>query len=68
MYVYIYTQINLLSLYNHTCKCVFRDHHLSLDNQLVCSPLGKIISPDPSFLQLPVILCTGLRLMDYSYF
>lgn len=40
---------------------LFSRHHLVLDSQLICSSLGKTTSPTPSFPQLPIVLCIGLR-------
>lgn len=51
MHIYIYKYIpkhNTLSLNNDTYTYVFRPDHLVLDNQLVCSSLGKVMSPTPS--------------------
>ena len=51
MHIYIYKYIpkhNTLSLNNDTYTYVFRADHLVLDNQLVCSSLGKAMSPTPS--------------------
>lgn len=42
--------------YNATCIYVFRDDSLVLDNQLVSSSLGRTNHPDPSFIQLSVVL------------
>lgn len=33
-------------MYNSTCTYLFMVHHLELDNQLMCTSLGKIISPN----------------------
>lgn len=38
----------------------FRDAYLALDSELVCSFLGRTISPASSFTQLPIVLCLGL--------
>ena len=38
----------MLSYY--MCMYVFRDDHLLLDNQMVCSSLGKTISPTANIL------------------
>lgn len=43
---------NLLSLYNVNSLYVFKDDHLALDNQRVCSSLGRTNS---------VVFCIGLR-------
>lgn len=43
------------------CMYVFKGDHLVLDNQLVCSSLGKATSLVPSFPQLPIPLCAGFR-------
>lgn len=40
---------------------LFSGHHLVLDIQLMCSSLGKTISPALNFPQLPIVLCIGLR-------
>jgi hypothetical protein len=51
MYIHIYSKIhkyNLCSL--NTCMHDFRADHLVLDNQLVCSSLGKTISLLSAFL------------------
>lgn len=45
-----------------TCLCIFRACHLSLDNQLMCSSLGRIPSPALSCPQLPGVLCVGVLL------
>ena len=57
-----YIFLNLLSLYSVTCVYVFRADHLVLDNQSLCSALGKTISPALSYPQPSVVLCVGLRL------
>lgn len=43
-----------------------RDEHLALDKQLVCSFLGMITSPAPSFLQLPTVLCISMVLFYWE--
>lgn len=40
---------------------VFRPNQLALENKLVCSFLGKTISPVTSFLQLLTVLRLGRR-------
>ena len=40
---------------------VFRADHLTLDNQLVCSSLGKTASPVLSLPQFLIVHCGGLR-------
>lgn len=55
IYVYVYTFIivnKMLSPYNVNRICVFSADHFVLNNQLVCSFLGDIISPAPSIPQL----------------
>lgn len=62
MHIHIYiSNYSLLGPYNVTCMYAFRDGHLALDNQLVCCSFGKFTSPAPSFPQLPVVVCVGLR-------
>jgi hypothetical protein len=46
-----------MSPYNVACMYVFRDDHLAMDKQLVCSSLGIA----PNFPQLPEVPCVGLR-------
>lgn len=41
---------NLFSSYNAICVRVFKAHHLALDNQLVCYPMGKTTSLFLAFL------------------
>jgi hypothetical protein len=53
-----------LSLYNVTCVHVFRSDHL--DDQLLCSLLGKTISPALSIPSFPVVLCIGRRSFGLS--
>lgn len=48
--------------YNVACRYVFKMDHLALDNQLVCSLLGKATSPALSFPQLLVVLCVEYKL------
>lgn len=40
---------------------VFRDEHLALDNQLVCSLLGRLLAPSFSVPQLLGVVCVGWR-------
>jgi hypothetical protein len=51
----------LFHVYNVTCMSVFRNGCLILENQLVCSSLGKTIFPTLSITWLPAILCIGLQ-------
>ena len=51
----------MMNPYNVACRYVFKMDHLALDNQLVCSLLGKATSPALSFPQLPIVLCVGCR-------
>lgn len=51
----------MLILYDVIYMNVFRTDYLVLNNQLVCSSLGKIISPTLSISELIVILRVGLR-------
>lgn len=72
LFTYLYIpKYNLLSPYKVTCMYVFRTDYLALDNQLVCTSLGRATAPVPppapllapplaralSFTQLPVSLC-----------
>jgi hypothetical protein len=57
MHIYIY----IWNKYSVACMYIIRADHLVLDNQLVCSSLGKTTSFAPSFLQLSIVLCVGLR-------
>lgn len=57
---------NVLSVYNVVCMYVFRADHLTLDNQSVCSSLGKATSLAPNFPQLPRVPCAELRLCGIS--
>lgn len=50
----------LFSPYNVPYMYVFRYDNLALDNKLVCSFLRKIISPNPRFPQLPIVLSEWL--------
>jgi hypothetical protein len=43
------------------CMYVFRADCFALGNQLVCASPEKTTSPAPSFLQLPVVCCVGMR-------
>lgn len=45
---------------------VFQVHHLVFDNQLVCSSLGKTVSPALRIPSWPVALCVGLRSHEFS--
>lgn len=40
---------------------IFRVDHLILKIQLLCSSLGKATSTDSRLLQLPLVICVGLR-------
>lgn len=40
---------------------VFRTDLNSTEQALVCFPLGKATSPTPSFPQLLLVLCVGLK-------
>lgn len=62
MYVHIYiSKCNILCLYNVTGIYIFKvDHLFVLDSQLVCSSLGKAISPTCSISLLPLVLWVGL--------
>lgn len=52
VYVSTFIIVNeMLSPYNVNWMCVFSADHLGLNNQLVCSFLGDIISPSPSIPQ-----------------
>ena len=55
------SKYSLLSLYNVTCMNDFRYCHLLLDNQLVCSLLGKIISPIDCIVHFLKVLSVELR-------
>lgn len=52
---------NLLSPYSVICVYVFRDDHLVLESQLVCSSSRRAASPISSSTQLPVAAYVGLR-------
>lgn len=56
----------LLSLYIVICMYVFSTDHLTMNNQLVCSSLARTTCHVPSFPQLPVVPCVGLRLHGLS--
>lgn len=56
----------MFNLYNVTCVCVFRANHLALGSQLVCSSLRGTSSFIPDFPQLPIVLCLGWGLEDFS--
>lgn len=61
MYVYIHIlKFRLFSPYV-TCMYVFRTDCLALNNQLMCSSMGKTSSLSSKFLQLPMVLCEGLK-------
>lgn len=45
--------------------CIFRDGHLVLDNQLMCSSLDKTTSPVLRIPKLPIILCVELKPPGY---
>ena len=57
VYRCIYDYINNSTSFRY----VFRANSLVLDNQWVCSSLGKTISPILGIPQLPVVLCLRLR-------
>lgn len=40
---------------------IFTVEYLALDNQLVCSSLGRATFPSPSFTHLPIVLCVDWR-------
>lgn len=65
IYIYVlsvYIFLNITSVHMlHVCMFLGLTI-LSLDNQLLCSSIGRTFHPTPSFPQLPVILCEGLRL------
>lgn len=65
IFLYI-PKYNLFSPYNVTCMRVFRTELLALDNRLVCSSLGRIISSAPSFPQSPTVLCVNRSLTGVS--
>lgn len=73
MYVCIFicihiSKCHLLNPYNVACMYVFRAGFLTLDKKLVCLSLERIKSFAPSFCQLPIILCVGLKpLVFYPY-
>lgn len=56
----------MFSLYNVTFMHVFTAILLILNNQLVCSFLGEIISPTLGLSLSPVVLCIGVRLGGLS--
>lgn len=56
IYMYI-CKYYWLILHNATCLCVSIADHLTLDNQLECSFLGKTTCPTHSFLQFSAVLC-----------
>lgn len=61
MYVYIHIlEFRLFSSYV-TCMYVFRADYLTLNNELMCSSMGKTSSLSRKFLQLPMVLCEGLK-------
>lgn len=54
----MYKLLNIvLSLYNVVCVFVFRDEHLALANQLVCSLLGRFPC---SVFQCSLVACSYL--------
>lgn len=63
LYIHTYSKIKPVRPYIGTCMFAFRDGHLPLDKQLVFSSLGIA----PSFPQLPVDLCVGLRSHDIPH-
>jgi len=54
-------RINKPSQLRVTCLYVFRDEHWILNNQFVCSSMGKTISPAVHIPELPVVLPVGFR-------
>lgn len=58
-YKYI-SKYNQLGPHNITGMYDLRADHLTLDNKLLYPSQGSIISPFPSFIQLPVVICIGL--------
>lgn len=60
-HIHIYSLLELVQSYNATCSYIFRADHLALGIELVCSSLEKTTSPIPSFPQLPIDACVGLR-------
>ena len=67
--MHIFTDISIQSdqLEYYHLHVISRADHLILDNQLVCSSLGKTISPAHLIPQLPVVLCLGLRPGELSF-
>lgn len=62
IYINAYLFLNItLSFHNVTCMYIFRDDHLALTNNWCAFSLGKNISLNPSFPQLLIVLCVGLR-------
>lgn len=65
LYIHIHCiyAIHAYNMCNTTCSvCImlllyFEANNSVLDNQSVCSSPGKTVSPTPSILQLPVVLC-----------
>lgn len=57
---------NLSGLYNVTFMCVFRADSLVLNNQSVCSSLGKAISPALGIPWLSIDLYVRLKLPGLS--
>lgn len=58
-------QYSLSNAYNVTCIYVFRADHLVLDNQWVCSFLGRATPFIHIFPRWPVVLCVGLRPLSF---
>jgi hypothetical protein len=44
----------------------FKANHLILGNQLVCSSLRKVISPEDRISSSLIVLCVGLRSCEFS--
>lgn len=62
IYINAYLFLNItLSFHNVTCMYIFRNDHLALTNNWCAFSLGKNISLNPSFSQLLIVLCVGLR-------
>jgi hypothetical protein len=61
VYIYIYSTYNPFIPYDLTCMYVLRAGCLAVNNQLLCSSLGKTPSPVLSSPQLPIVLCVILR-------
>lgn len=67
-YLYKYIYIYMLEIYiSNIIQIEFGTEHLVLDNQLLCLPLGKTVSPALSLPWLLAVLWVGLKPRGLSF-